>query len=400
MRLVFVLALAGAMVNTGVQPGPETQLQKSFGTLSLASLDPGPGKVIFDRLPIEPEVPEPEQDVASDDRYPAGGDPMVGSMIRTHRTLLAMPVPQVPIEKVCAALASAADTYSLPVSFLARLIWQESRFRQNAESPVGAQGVAQFMPQTANAYGLENPYDPLAALPMSARFLRELHDMFGNLGLAAAAYNGGSGRVQNWLARRSKLPDETRNYVKIITGHEPEKWTVASDTVDMDAALPRRAPCEGTAGLARDAAPLAVAGTTTAWVGETIRKAEEAEIAARIAAAKAAAKVKLLARAKGSKKSHAAKAIASNAKGKTAVAAKRSTDGKGTRASLVIAVIDDRRPGKAPVKVKDSKPSKVSDASASRAKPAHSTAAKFVKSDQGKTKPGKPIKLVDARGSR
>jgi soluble lytic murein transglycosylase-like protein len=50
---------------------------------------------------------------------------------------------------VCAALATAATANDLPVDFFNRLIWQESRFRPDAISPKGAQGIAQFMPETA-----------------------------------------------------------------------------------------------------------------------------------------------------------------------------------------------------------------------------------------------------------
>jgi soluble lytic murein transglycosylase-like protein len=58
--------------------------------------------------------------------------------------------------------------------------------------------VAQFMPATANWRGLSNPFDPLEAKAESAKLLRDLRREFGNLGLAAAAYNAGSGRVRDW----------------------------------------------------------------------------------------------------------------------------------------------------------------------------------------------------------
>jgi hypothetical protein len=80
------------------------------------------------------------------------------------------------------------------------------------------------MPRVANGRGLSDPFEPASALHESAEFLRELRDRFGNLGLAAAAYNAGPGRVQKWLARKSALPRETRDYVHIITGYRPEKW--------------------------------------------------------------------------------------------------------------------------------------------------------------------------------
>jgi hypothetical protein len=57
----------------------------------------------------------------------------------------------------------------LPVDFFARLIWQESRFDPTAVSRAGAQGVAQFMPATANARGLADPFDPIEAIAHSAK---------------------------------------------------------------------------------------------------------------------------------------------------------------------------------------------------------------------------------------
>lgn len=130
-------------------------------------------------------------------------------------------------EEICQLIEQAASGEALPFEFFARLIWQESRFNPQAVSPAGAQGIAQFMPKTANGRGLANPFEPAAALQESAEFLRELRQQFGNLGLAAAAYNAGPKRVHDWLAKRSSLPRETQNYVQIITGHSPEKWAAA-----------------------------------------------------------------------------------------------------------------------------------------------------------------------------
>ena len=90
---------------------------------------------------------------------------------------------------VCRTLEEAAAENGLPVEFFARVIWQESRFNARAVSPKGASGIAQFMPQTAGWHGLADPFDPIEALRHSAGYLRELRDRFGNLGLAAAAYN-------------------------------------------------------------------------------------------------------------------------------------------------------------------------------------------------------------------
>jgi DNA-binding MarR family transcriptional regulator len=109
-------------------------------------------------------------------------------------------------------LATAAATHDLPLDFFVRLIRQESNFDPNSVSHAGAQGIAQFMPGTARWRGLTDPFEPLQALYESARWLRELREQFGNLGLAAAAYNARPRRVQDWLAGRGGLPGETRAY--------------------------------------------------------------------------------------------------------------------------------------------------------------------------------------------
>ena len=131
------------------------------------------------------------------------------------------------VDEICRTLAQAASDNELPEEFFTRLIWQESRFDPAATSPAGAQGIAQFMPQTAAIRGLTNAFEPLQALRESAGYLRELRTTFrGNLGLAAAAYNAGPSQVEAWLAGRSRLPGETLAYVRIVTGYAAEAWTV------------------------------------------------------------------------------------------------------------------------------------------------------------------------------
>jgi hypothetical protein len=133
--------------------------------------------------------------------------------------------PRPSVDDICRTLAQAAADNELPEEFFTRLIWQESRFDPAAVSPAGAQGIAQFMPQTASTRGLTNAFEPLQALRESASYLRELRTTFrGNLGLAAAAYNAGPGQVEAWLAGRLRLPLETQAYVRIITGYATEAW--------------------------------------------------------------------------------------------------------------------------------------------------------------------------------
>jgi len=137
--------------------------------------------------------------------------------------------------ELCPALEQAAAENGLPFDFFVRVIWQESRFDALAVSPKGAQGIAQFMPRTADWRGLSNPFDVSAALKASASYLRDLHSRFGNLGLAAAAYNAGPQRLQDWLSGRGGLPKETRHYVQIITGHS------AATRANLE--LPEPMPC-------------------------------------------------------------------------------------------------------------------------------------------------------------
>jgi Transglycosylase SLT domain/SPOR domain len=148
---------------------------------------------------------------------------------------------------ICLLVESAAQAHGLPFEFFARLIWQESRFKPNALGPTTrggerARGIAQFMPSTARDRGVLDPFDPVAALPKSAEFLHELHVQFGNLGLAAAAYNAGPRRVRDWLDGRGSLPGETRNYVIAITGRSAEDWAAATRGHE-DLAPAKRASC-------------------------------------------------------------------------------------------------------------------------------------------------------------
>ncbi|MEW6631537.1 MAG: lytic transglycosylase domain-containing protein, partial [Pseudomonadota bacterium] len=122
------------------------------------------------------------------------------------------------ISRVCDLIESEADKNGLPKDFFARLIWKESRFDPNAVSPVGAEGIAQFMPGTAKMRGLADPFDIAQAIPASAQYLAEMKVGYGNLGLAAAAYNAGENRVSRWLASGGFLPMETESYVFDIMG--------------------------------------------------------------------------------------------------------------------------------------------------------------------------------------
>ena len=145
---------------------------------------------------------------------------------------------------LCSAIVSVAQANDLPIPFFANLIWQESSFQSKTISSAGALGIAQFIPETAIEHGLMNPFEPIHALFASGKLLRKLHQQFGNLGLAAAAYNAGPGRIYDWMGARRGLPGETRAYVARITGHRADQWLSRQFVREAEATLmPARAPC-------------------------------------------------------------------------------------------------------------------------------------------------------------
>jgi len=118
--------------------------------------------------------------------------------------------------RYAAKIAELSARFDLSPALMEALVWQESRWNENARSPVGAQGLAQLMPGTARYLGV-NPADPYANLEGGARYLREQLDRFGgDLEKALAAYNAGPGRVE----RSGGVPNirETKQYVAAIMG--------------------------------------------------------------------------------------------------------------------------------------------------------------------------------------
>jgi hypothetical protein len=111
-------------------------------------------------------------------------------------------------------ILQAAARWNVSAALLAGQLMAESGFDPNAGSPAGAQGIAQFMPSTAAAYGLTDPYDPVAAIDAEAHLMSDLIRQFGSPELALAAYNAGPAPVE---ACHCVPPyPETRAYVSRI----------------------------------------------------------------------------------------------------------------------------------------------------------------------------------------
>jgi Transglycosylase SLT domain/D-alanyl-D-alanine carboxypeptidase/Putative Flp pilus-assembly TadE/G-like len=113
-----------------------------------------------------------------------------------------------------ATLLDAAARWNVSAALLASQLMAESNFDPYAGSPAGAQGIAQFMPSTAAAYGLANPFDPEEAIDAQAHLMADLIRRFGEPALALAAYNAGPAPVEACDC----IPDypETRAYVSRI----------------------------------------------------------------------------------------------------------------------------------------------------------------------------------------
>ncbi len=155
-------------------------------------------------------------------REPAGPD---------DRGALANIAKSVTVDRICTLIAAEAKANAIPPEFFARLIWKESRFDHQAVSPAGAEGIAQFMPGTANLVGLKDPFNIDQAIPASARHLADLKKNLGNFGLAAAAYNAGEGRVWRWVSSGGFLPLETEDYVLDITGESADNFAARGTEV-------------------------------------------------------------------------------------------------------------------------------------------------------------------------
>jgi hypothetical protein len=114
------------------------------------------------------------------------------------------------------AIVRASQRWNVGAALLSAQIYAESNFNPFAQSPAGAQGIAQFMPGTAESLGLENPFDPDAAIDAQAHLMRDLLRRLGSVPLALAAYNAGAGAVEQY----GGIPPfpETRAYVVKILG--------------------------------------------------------------------------------------------------------------------------------------------------------------------------------------
>jgi hypothetical protein len=175
----------------------------------------------FPLLPNAGSAPQVSTAVSVDKKLTTGGVGIYVSAVPFKRFMART---ESGVHRWFAVATEAADANGIPRQFLIRLLSQESGFKPTSISKAGALGIAQFMPATAIAVGLRDPFEPVSAIHASAAHLATLLKRFGNLGLAAAAYNAGPDRVRAWLSGRRGLPEETRYYVRQVTGLDAASW--------------------------------------------------------------------------------------------------------------------------------------------------------------------------------
>jgi soluble lytic murein transglycosylase-like protein len=144
------------------------------------------------------------------------GSTSVGSVPRAGDGRGGGALPAFVPDRFAPALGRAAQRWSVSAALLAAQLHQESGFNPAAVSGAGAEGIAQFMPSTAAAYGLRNPFDADAAIDAQAHLMRDLLRRFGSVPLALAAYNAGERRVAACMCI-PPIP-ETVAYVAAIIG--------------------------------------------------------------------------------------------------------------------------------------------------------------------------------------
>ncbi|WP_162561204.1 phage tail length tape measure family protein [Methylobacterium terrae] len=155
----------------------------------------------------------------------------------------------------------AATQYGQDPDLMASMLWKESRFNPNARSGAGAQGIAQFMPATADRFGVD-VRDPQSSITGMAKYLQALDKEFnGNVTNMLAGYNMGEGNTRSWLRRGgdvSRLNPETKDYVNTILTKAPNTDEQIKADRERTAALDtqKRAVQDNTELLGRDAVAL------------------------------------------------------------------------------------------------------------------------------------------------
>jgi hypothetical protein len=136
-------------------------------------------------------------------------------------------------------ITQAATKHRIDPDLLRGMVWVESRFDPRAQSPAGARGLMQLMPDTANALAkrIDGPrgdaYDAQFNVLAGALYLSDMLARYrGDMVLALAAYNAGPGNVDRWLNEDGELPPRSREYAALVLAAKDRfetVWRVPAD---------------------------------------------------------------------------------------------------------------------------------------------------------------------------
>jgi len=189
-----------------------------------------------------------------------GTDTVTGPAQRPALERSPLPIQAQAPEPLRDTIAATAQQYGIDAEVLTRLLQTESNWDPMARSPAGAAGLAQFMPGTAQQYGVDVT-DAHSSIDGAGHYLSDMTTQFdGNPVLGAMAYNWGPGNVQKWLASGAdpaRVPAETRAYVRDVLGQDVGavggRGVRPGQTAPAEGAQsPQGASAQGGAGLSRD----------------------------------------------------------------------------------------------------------------------------------------------------
>lgn len=123
-------------------------------------------------------------------------------------------------QKYHSIIVKAAKKYQLDPALIHAVITAESAYQKNAISPVGAQGLMQLMPATANRFSVTNTFDPQQNIFAGSLYLKILLAKFKTTELALAAYNAGEGTVIRYNRRVPPYPETQRYVSKVLTFYQ------------------------------------------------------------------------------------------------------------------------------------------------------------------------------------
>ena len=150
---------------------------------------------------------------------------------------------------ICHTIGAGRRKNALPVEFFARVIWQESRFNARAVTAKAPKASRNSCHRPLIGAASPIPFNLIEALRHSASYLGDLRNRFGNLGLTAAGYNAGPGRVSAWLAGQRPLPVRRAIMWRLLPAGRPSEWASPAPPQTAATTIPQGVPCTQLANL-------------------------------------------------------------------------------------------------------------------------------------------------------